>query len=94
MCWWQVMVLAVLQGLTEFLRISSSGHLALATRVFFADDAGASFTAVTQLGTEIAAIAWLLRFLVRHTMYWFVGCRVILGVLVMVPLGTRTVAAA
>ena len=32
--------------------MSSSGHLAIVSRVFFADDAGASFTAVTQLGTE------------------------------------------
>ena len=52
MSWLQVVVLSVLQGLTEFLPVSSSGHLAIASRVFFADDAGASFTAVTQLGTE------------------------------------------
>ena len=46
MSWWQVIFLAILQGLTEFLPISSSGHLAIVSRVFFADDAGASFTAV------------------------------------------------
>ena len=46
MSWWQTIVLAVLQGLTEFLPVSSSGHLAIASRVFFAGDAGASFTAV------------------------------------------------
>jgi undecaprenyl-diphosphatase len=52
MSWWQVIVLAVVQGLTEFLPVSSSGHLAIVSRIFFSGDAGASFTAVSQLGTE------------------------------------------
>src|ERR1700738_2771016 len=41
----------------------------------------------------LAAIAWLLRFLVRHRMYWFVAYRVVVGVVVMVLLGTWVVAA-
>jgi undecaprenyl-diphosphatase len=41
----------------------------------------------------LAAIAWLLRFLVRHSMYWFVGYRVILGTVVITLLGTGVVAA-
>ena len=57
MSWVQVIVLAILQGLTEFLPVSSSGHLAIASRVFFTEDAGASFTAVTQLGTEVAVLS-------------------------------------
>ncbi len=61
MSWWQVVVLAVVQGLTEFLPVSSSGHLAIVSRVFFADDAGASFTAVTQLGTEAAVLVYFAR---------------------------------
>ena len=40
-----------------------------------------------------AAVAWFLKFLVRHGMYWFVGYRVILGVGVLVLLGTGVVAA-
>ena len=47
MSWLHVVVLSVVQGLTEFLPVSSSGHLAIVSRLFFADDAGASFTAVT-----------------------------------------------
>lgn len=40
-----------------------------------------------------AAVAWFLRFLVRHSMYWFVGYRIVLGVVVLVLLSTGVVAA-
>ncbi len=40
-----------------------------------------------------AAIAWLLRFVVNHSMYWFVGYRVILGVIVLGLLATGVVSA-
>ena len=73
MSWLQVVVLAILQGLTEFLPVSSSGHLAIASRVFFADDAGASFTAVTQLGTELAVLLYFARDIGRILKAWFAG---------------------
>jgi undecaprenyl-diphosphatase len=73
MSWWQVVVLAVVQGLTEFLPVSSSGHLAIVSRIFFADDAGASFTAVTQLGTELAVLVYFARDIVRIAKAWFNG---------------------
>jgi undecaprenyl-diphosphatase len=73
MTWWQVVVLAVVQGLTEFLPVSSSGHLAIVSRVFFASDAGASFTAVTQLGTEAAVLVYFARDIVRIVAAWFRG---------------------
>ena len=73
MSWWQVILLAVLQGLTEFLPISSSGHLAIASRVLFADDAGASFTAVTQLGTELAVLVYFARDIWRIAKAWVDG---------------------
>jgi undecaprenyl-diphosphatase len=73
MSWGQVIFLAVLQGLTEFLPISSSGHLAIASRVFFADDAGASFTAVTQLGTELAVLVYFARDIWRIAKAWIDG---------------------
>jgi undecaprenyl-diphosphatase len=73
MSWWQVVVLAVVQGLTEFLPVSSSGHLAIVSRIFFAADAGASFTAVSQLGTEIAVLVYFARDIVRIVKAWFTG---------------------
>jgi undecaprenyl-diphosphatase len=39
------------------------------------------------------AVAWFLRFLTRHSMYWFVGYRVIVGVAVLILLGTGVVSA-
>lgn len=73
MSWLQVVVLSVVQGLTEFLPISSSGHLAITSRVFFGADAGASFTAVSQLGTEAAVLVYFARDIVRILKAWFDG---------------------
>jgi undecaprenyl-diphosphatase len=73
MSWLQVVVLSVLQGLTEFLPVSSSAHLAIASRLFFDDDAGASFTAVTQLGTEVAVLMYFARDIARIVNAWFRG---------------------
>lgn len=75
MSWLQVIVLAVVQGLTEFLPVSSSGHLAIVSRVFFDDDAGASFTAVTQLGTEVAVLVYFAKDIARIVTAWFRGLR-------------------
>ncbi|OBF25276.1 undecaprenyl-diphosphate phosphatase [Mycobacterium sp. ACS4331] len=73
MSWLQVVVLSVVQGLTEFLPISSSGHLAITSRLFFSDDAGASFTAVSQLGTEAAVLVYFAKDIVRIVRAWFAG---------------------
>lgn len=73
MSWPQVIVLAIVQGLTEFLPVSSSGHLAVVSRLFFAGDAGASFTAVTQLGTEVAVLVYFGKDIVRIATAWLSG---------------------
>jgi undecaprenyl-diphosphatase len=73
MSWLQVVVLSVVQGLTEFLPISSSGHLAIVSRVFFDGDAGASFTAVSQLGTEAAVLVYFGKDIIRILKAWFSG---------------------
>lgn len=73
MSWLQVVVLSVVQGLTEFLPVSSSAHLAIVSRFFFGGDAGASFTAVSQLGTEAAVVVYFARDIARILRAWFRG---------------------
>ena len=75
MTWLQAIVLGAVQGLTEFLPISSSGHLRIVSSVFWNEDAGASFTAVTQLGTEAAVLLFFWRDIVRIVKAWFVGLK-------------------
>lgn len=70
MSWFEAVVLGILQGLTEFLPISSSGHLLVAPALFGWQDPGASFTAVTQLGTMAAVLAFFWRDIVRITWAW------------------------
>ncbi|NLG55564.1 MAG: undecaprenyl-diphosphatase, partial [Rhodococcus sp.] len=73
MTWIQAIVLGAVQGLTEFLPISSSGHMRIVSAIFFGDDAGASFTAVTQLGTEAAVLVYFARDIARIVTAWFRG---------------------
>lgn len=73
MTWLQAIVLGVTQGLTEFLPVSSSGHLRIVSEVFFGSDAGASFTAVTQLGTEAAVLLYFAKDIARIVAAWFRG---------------------
>ncbi|HEY0640516.1 MAG TPA: undecaprenyl-diphosphate phosphatase [Pseudonocardiaceae bacterium] len=73
MTWLQALVLGLVQGLTEFLPISSSGHLRIVSELFFGDDAGASFTAVTQLGTEAAVLIYFAKDIWRLVVTWFRG---------------------
>lgn len=54
--WWHAIVLGFVQGLTEFLPISSSAHLRLTSELLGIGDAGAAFTAITQIGTELAVV--------------------------------------
>ncbi|MDQ4117541.1 MAG: undecaprenyl-diphosphate phosphatase [Actinomycetota bacterium] len=75
MSWLEVVVLALLQGLTEFLPISSSAHLRIASGVFFGNDPGAAFTAVSQIGTEAAVIVFFARDLWRLFVTWLRGFR-------------------
>ncbi|KAA2253873.1 undecaprenyl-diphosphate phosphatase [Solihabitans fulvus] len=73
MTWFQALILGLVQGLTEFLPISSSGHLRIVSELFFGDDAGASFTAVTQLGTELAVLIYFAKDIGRLIAVWFKG---------------------
>ncbi|HEU0214589.1 MAG TPA: undecaprenyl-diphosphate phosphatase [Jiangellaceae bacterium] len=68
--WVQALVLGVLQGLTEFLPISSSAHLRIVPEVLGWDDPGAAFTAVIQIGTETAVILYFARDIWRIVTAW------------------------
>ena len=54
----EAIVLGIVQGLTEFLPISSSAHLRIVPALFGWDDPGTAFTAVIQLGTEAAVLIY------------------------------------
>ncbi|MFI6502097.1 undecaprenyl-diphosphate phosphatase [Nonomuraea typhae] len=56
--WFEAVVLGLIQGLTEFLPISSSAHIRVAGELFGWQDPGAAFTAVIQLGTETAVLIY------------------------------------
>ncbi|QPK84296.1 undecaprenyl-diphosphate phosphatase [Corynebacterium qintianiae] len=73
MSWLQVIVLSVVQGLTEFLPVSSSGHLRIVSELFWGEDAGASFTAVIQLGTELAVLVFFAKEIWQILTGWFAG---------------------
>ena len=66
----QAIILGIVQGLTEFLPISSSAHLRIVPALFGWDDPGAAFTAVTQIGTEAAVIIFFWRDIWRIGKTW------------------------
>ena len=73
--WLEAVILGVVQGLTEFLPISSSAHVLIVSQLFGWGDPGAAFTAVTQIGTEIAVLIYFRRDLARILSTWFVSLR-------------------
>lgn len=66
-------VLGLVQGLTEFLPISSSAHLAIVPRFLGWDDPGAAYTAVVQIGTEVAVVLYFWRDIWRIGSGWLRG---------------------
>ncbi|MFC4555701.1 undecaprenyl-diphosphate phosphatase [Georgenia faecalis] len=72
MTWWEAVVLGLVQGLTEFLPISSSAHIRVVGELLpGGGDPGAAFTAITQLGTETAVLLYFRRDIVRIVKAWF-----------------------
>lgn len=70
MSWFEAAVLGLLQGLTEFLPISSSAHLRFAG-AFGWGDPGAAYTAIIQIGTELAVVVYFARDIARIVGAWF-----------------------
>jgi undecaprenyl-diphosphatase len=100
--WFEAIVLGIVQGLTEFLPISSSAHILVLSRIFGWGDPGAAFTAVTQIGTEAAVLIYFRHDIARIISAWtrslvrpdlrrdvdaMLGWYVILGTIPIVILG-------
>lgn len=76
MQWLEAAVLGLVQGLTEFLPVSSSAHLRiLGPFLPSGGDPGAAFTAITQLGTEAAVLLYFRHDIWRIAMAWFSALR-------------------
>lgn len=71
MTWLDAIFLGILQGLTEFLPISSSAHLRIFGELTGSADPGAAFTAITQIGTEIAVLIVFWKDITRVLSSWF-----------------------
>jgi undecaprenyl-diphosphatase len=72
----EAIVLGLVQGLTEFLPISSSGHLRIVPALLGWEDPGAGFTAVIQLGTMAAVLLYFRADLWRIASAWLREVRV------------------
>ncbi len=66
----QAVFLGLLPGLTEFLPISSSAHLRIFPELFGWGDPGAAFTAVIQIGTELAVLIYFRKDIWRIASAW------------------------
>jgi undecaprenyl-diphosphatase len=71
MNWFESLILGLVQGLTEFLPISSSAHLRLTAAFAGWHDPGAAFTAITQIGTEAAVLIYFRQDIGRILSAWF-----------------------
>ena len=71
----QAIVLGIVQGLTEFLPISSSAHLRIVPAFVGWEDPGAAFTAVIQLGTMAAVVLYFRSDLLRIARAWLASLR-------------------
>ncbi|HEY0238532.1 MAG TPA: undecaprenyl-diphosphate phosphatase [Friedmanniella sp.] len=76
MDFWQALLLGVVEGITEFLPVSSTGHLTIVEKLLglSVDDPGVTaFTAVIQVGAIIASIVYFRADIVRLAVAWFRG---------------------
>lgn len=76
--WLDALILGLVQGLTEFLPISSSAHLRILGPLLPGGaDPGAAFTAITQLGTELAVLIYFRKDVLRMLVAWFASLPVV-----------------
>lgn len=76
MTWWEAVVLGIVQGLTEFLPISSSAHIRVIGPLLpSGGDPGAAFTAIIQIGTEAAVLLYFRHDIARIVTAWIRALR-------------------
>ncbi|GIG54451.1 undecaprenyl-diphosphate phosphatase [Demequina activiva] len=69
--WWEAVILGLVQGLTEFLPISSSAHIRVIGPLLpSGGDPGAAFTAIIQIGTEAAVLLYFRKDIARIISAW------------------------
>lgn len=66
----EAIIIGIIQGVTEFIPVSSSGHVLLAERALGTDEMGAGFTAVIQIGTLIALLIYFREGLANAFLGW------------------------
>jgi len=69
--WFEAVILGLVQGITEFLPVSSSAHIFVVSQLLGWQDPGAAFTAVSQMGTELAVIVFFRRDIARIVSAWW-----------------------
>jgi len=75
MLWYQIVFLAVIQGLTEFLPISSSAHLILPAQLLDWPDQGLAFDVAVHVGTLIAIVSYFRRDIMQIIVAWCVSIK-------------------
>lgn len=78
MTWWQSIILGIVEGITEFLPISSTGHLNVVEKLMgmnIEDRGVTAYTAFIQTGAMIASIVYFWRDIVRIATAWIAGLR-------------------
>lgn len=76
MTWWQAIILGIIEGITEFLPISSTGHLTITEKLMgmsLEDPSVVAFTAVIQIGAIVAAIVYFWGDIWRVLTAWWAG---------------------
>ena len=76
MAWWQAIVLGIVEGITEFLPVSSTGHLTIVEKLMgmkIDDPSVVAFTAVIQIGAILAAVIYFWSDIWRILQAWWCG---------------------
>ena len=71
MNFFEAIILGLVQALTEYLPVSSSAHIRILGDLMLGSDPGAAFTAIIQLGTELAVLLYFRKDIINILTAWF-----------------------